>query len=205
MAQAHLQPLTFGLFEDFLAWESRQDSKHELIDGVPVGMAGAKEGHTIIQGNLFAYAFAKLRGTPCRALPSDMAVKTGVRSGRYPDMTIDCGRPNPDNQAAPKPVVVFEVLSPETQREDRTVKLADYNGVESIAHYVLVEPSEPLVHIYSRAANGEFSIKPEEVRGMEGSFALPAVGVTFTMAEVYEAIAFNPGVQAPATASPWRQ
>ena len=48
-------------------------------------------GTTLSRGNLFASALAKLRGSPCRPFPSDMAVKTGFQKGRYPDVTIDCG------------------------------------------------------------------------------------------------------------------
>ena len=81
MSQPQYRPMTFASFEDFLEWERRQQTKHELIDGVPVGMAGANEAHNIIQGNVLASALARLRGGPCRPFPSDMAVKTGVQSG----------------------------------------------------------------------------------------------------------------------------
>ena len=57
------------------------DESTELVDGEPVGMAGGSEGHNVIQGNLFAAALAKLRGSPCRPFPSDMAVKTGTPEG----------------------------------------------------------------------------------------------------------------------------
>jgi len=53
--------LTFETFEEFLEWERHQETKHELVGGVPVAMAGGNEGHNIIQGNVFASALAKLR------------------------------------------------------------------------------------------------------------------------------------------------
>jgi Uma2 family endonuclease len=207
MAQPPYQPLTFKSFEDFLDWERHQEAKHELIDGVPRAMAGGSEGHNIIQGNLFASALSKLRGSPCRPFPSDMAVKTGTAKGRYPDVTIDCGPRNPGNRSAPNPAVLFEVLSPETQKEDRTIKLAEYNAVPSVAHYVLVEQSEPLVHVYSRGASGDFTIGPQEIRGLDGTFELPAAGISMTLAEIYEGVAFDAEVDPealPPTRSPWR-
>jgi Uma2 family endonuclease len=103
MSQPRSQVLSFATFEEFLDWERHQETKHELVDGEPVAMAGGTEGHNIIQGNLFAAALARLRGSPCRPFPSDMAVKTGFQKGRYPDVTIDCGPRNPGNQAAPDP------------------------------------------------------------------------------------------------------
>jgi Uma2 family endonuclease len=133
-----------------------------------------------------------------------MIMKTGVNKGRYPDVTIDCGQRNAANQSAPKPVVVFEVLSPKTQKEDRTVKLAEYNAVPTIAHYVLVEQSEPLVHVYSRARTGDFIIKPEEIEGVEGSLDLPAIGISISMAEIYENVDFGDNVPIePPTPIPW--
>jgi Uma2 family endonuclease len=175
-------------FEEFLAWERRQERRHEFVDGLPVAMAGANEAHNIVQGNVFAAALAKLRGGPCRPFSSDMLVKTGTGQGRCPDVTIDCGRRDPANLFAPQPVVVFEVLSPETQRVDRTIKLAEYNATPSIAHYALAEPSEKLVHIYDRGAAGDFSLRPREVRGLGGAIELPSVGLTLTMAEVYDGL-----------------
>jgi Uma2 family endonuclease len=96
MAQSQSRRLSFATFEEFLDWERHQETKHEFVDGEPVAMAGGSEAHNIIQGNLFAAALAKLRGSPCRPFPSDMAVKTGLQKGRYPDVTIDCGPRNPE-------------------------------------------------------------------------------------------------------------
>jgi Uma2 family endonuclease len=175
-------------FDEFLEWERRQETKHEFLDGVPVAMAGASEAHNIIQANLLASSLTKLRGGPCRPFPSDMLVRTGTGKGRYPDMTIDCGPRNPSNLVAPNPVIVFEVLSPETQREDRTLKLADYNATPSIAHYVLVEPSEPLVHIYHRGPHGDFNLRPQELRGLDARIELEATGLTLMMSEIYDGL-----------------
>jgi Uma2 family endonuclease len=183
-------------FDAFLDWECHQQRKHEFLDGVPVAMAGGSEAHNIIQGNVFAGSLTKLRGGPCRPFPSDMLVRTGTDNGRYPDVTIDCGPRDPSNRVAPNPAAVFEVLSPTTQREDRTLKLADYNATPSIAHHVLVEPSEPLAHIYDRGPHGDFNLRPREVLGLEASVDLPVVGLTLTMAEIYDGLEIDLANQA---------
>jgi Uma2 family endonuclease len=61
MAQSQSNLLCFATFEEFLDWERHQETKHELVNGEPVAMAGGNDGHNIIQGNLFAAALAKLR------------------------------------------------------------------------------------------------------------------------------------------------
>ncbi len=183
-------------FEEFLDWERRQETKHEFVDGVAVAMAGGTEAHNIIQANLLASSLTKLRGGPCRPFPSGMLLRTGNGKGRYPDMTIDHGPRNPSNLVAPKPVVVFEVLSPDTQREDRTLKLADYNATPSIAHYVMVEPSEPLAHVYHRGPHGDFILRPREIGGMDASIELPAASLTLMMSEIYDGLDFDLTVEA---------
>ncbi len=190
MAQRQSSPPRMT-FEAFLDWARFQPTKYEFIDGVPVAMAGGTEAHNVIQGNLFAAALLKLRGGPCRPFTSDMLVKTGTGKGRYPDMTIDCGPRNPANLVAPMPVAVFEVLSPETQREDRTLKLGDYNATPSITHYILIEPSQPLAHLYSRGPHGDFLLRPQEIRGLDGALELPTVSLLLALAEVYEGLDFD--------------
>jgi Uma2 family endonuclease len=188
MAQLNLKPLTF---DQFLDWERGQERKHEFADGEVFGMAGGTEAHNVIQANLIAAAAPKLRGSGCRPFPSDMLVRTGNGRGRYPDMTIDRGPPRGGNLVAPDPRVVCELLSEETQRRDRTIKLTDYNATPSIAHYVLIEQVEPLVHVYSRGPHGDFNLRPMEVEGLEGVVELPAVGLSLAMSEIYDGIEFG--------------
>ncbi len=113
------------------------------------------------------------------------------------------GSPNPRNLSSPKPTVVFEVLSAETQLEDRTNKLAECNAVPSIAHYVFVEQLSAVAHVYSRGPSGDFMLKPAAINGMDGTIALPAIGLTLTMAEVYESLDFaDPDADAPSPSPP---
>lgn len=175
-------------FEEFLDWERRQEFKHEFVDGQPVAMAGGTIAHNVNQTNLIVAAASRFRGNPCRPFPSDMLVRTGTDSGRYPDMTIDCGSRRGTDLIAPEPRVVFEVLSENTQRNDRTTKLADYNATPSIAHYVLVEQAEALVHVYSRGTHGDFNLRPIEVRGLDGMVELPAIPLSLTMREIYDGV-----------------
>ena len=186
MSQATRLPMTF---EQFLEWERSQERKHEFVDGEVFAMAGASEAHNIIQVNLLTAAAPKLRGSACRPFPSDMLVRTGTERGRYPDMTIDCGPRRADNLIAPDPRVVFEILSQDSQHQDRTIKLADYNATPSIAHYVLVEQRAALVHVYSRGPHGDFNLRPQEIRGLDGVVQLPAIGISLTMTEIYDGLA----------------
>lgn len=90
-----------------------------------------------------------------------MAMNTGPKNGRYPDITVDRGPRNTANGSLPNPRVVFEILSPDTQREDRSIEFWEYNELRPIDFYVLVEQLLPLVLVFRRRAAGEFNAEIE--------------------------------------------
>ena len=177
-------------FDAFLDWERDQATRHACVDGEILAREGGTQAHATIQGNLYFAIRSKLRGSPCRPFTADMLTRTGRGNGRYPDVTIDCGPYRGEARTASQPTIIFEILSDSTQREDRTRKLADYNATPSIAHYVMVEQDEPLAYVYSRAHHGEFSVIPQEIKGLHAAIELPSVAIALTMAEVYEGIEF---------------
>ncbi len=190
MASASLGP---GTFAEFLAWEQVQERRHEYIDHVAVMMAGGTRAHDRIQRNLLIRATERLRGSGCEPLGPDMIIETGTGNGRYPDMTIDCGRFDPDALTASAPTAVFEVLSDSTRKTDLLIKLRDYDATPSIRHYVLIAQTEYLVFVYSRADSGNFSLRPKELRQPGKSVELPDLGLSLTLAEIYEGIGLTAG------------
>jgi hypothetical protein len=60
------------------------------------------------------------------------------------------------------------------------------------------EQSEYPVHVYSRVGTGDFIIKPQEIRGLDGTFELPAIGISMSVAEIYEGLDFNVEIDADA-------
>lgn len=65
VSRASTQPLSV---EEFLAFETRSDVKHEYLGGVIYAMAGASEAHNRIATNLLGLLHRKLRGLPARRL-----------------------------------------------------------------------------------------------------------------------------------------
>jgi hypothetical protein len=63
----------------------------------------------------------------------------------------------------------------------------------------LVEPSQPLVHVYSRGPHGDFLLRPQEIRGLDESIELAEVSLTLTMAEVYVGLDFDDVQGVPAS------
>lgn len=65
--------------ENFLAWESRQESKFEFDGFEPVATVGGTENHARILRNLAIAFGTRLRGTPCEFFGSDLKIVTATR------------------------------------------------------------------------------------------------------------------------------
>jgi Uma2 family endonuclease len=150
-------------------------------------MAGASERHVAIAQNISAHLYFRVRGG-CRVYQSDLKVQMDVGMGyAYPDVMVLCGEPrfvDRVRDVVTNPTLVFEVLSPGTERHDRGTKARAYRGVESLAAYVLVSQQEPRVEVYARDAGGEWPCTVYQ--RLDDAVALPAVGCTLTVAEIYQ-------------------
>jgi len=190
MASASVRPTTFA---EFLVWEQAQERRHEFIGGAAVMMAGGTRAHDRIQRNLLRRAGERLAGSGCEPLGPDMIVETGTGNGRYPDMTVDCGTFDPEALTATAPFAVFEILSNSTRKTDMLIKLRDYDATPGIRYYVLIEQAEMLVLVYSRGTGGGFSLRPGEFRRLDQAVELPEVGLSLTLAEIYEGVGLAAG------------
>lgn len=175
--------------EDYLAWEARQERKHELVNGVVRLMAGGSRAHNTIVVNLTSALKAALKGKPCKPYTSDFKVRTGPDSYRYPDVLVDCGRPNPLDQFAEQPTVLVEVLSPSTEWFDETDKLDEYRSIPSVQHVVLLSQRRAYGRVWTRDGAGWSTV---DVDGLEAEIALPLMGIAVSMADAYDGVEFAP-------------
>lgn len=142
--------------EEYLELERRAERKHEYYRGQIFLMAGASESHNLIVGNLITAINIRLSGKPCVTLPSDMRVKCPSGLYTYPDVTIVCGER--DYLEHPKetllnPTVLFEVLSPSTEKYDRGAKFDHYRAIPSLQEYVLIAQDQLRIEHYQRDDN----------------------------------------------------
>jgi Uma2 family endonuclease len=174
--------------DEYIALERAAETKSEFFDGVMYAMSGGSPRHNLVATNLARAIGVRLRGKPCIAVNSDQRVlisETGLYT--YPDVTIVCGGMKVHERFADtmtNPTIVFEVLSPTTEAYDRGEKFAQYRARESLREYVLVNPYEPLIEHYARAAHGEWVLRTFE--GTEATVALAAAEIAIPLAELYE-------------------
>jgi Uma2 family endonuclease len=114
--------------EAYLAAERIRTHKCEYLAGVEFQMAGTSLGHNRIVRNLVVELTRQLDASPCEAVASDIKVRIRTNTAEfyyYPDVTVDCSNGADSALFAEQPRVIFEVLSPETERIDRGEKLAE--------------------------------------------------------------------------------
>ncbi len=174
--------------DEFLAWAQDREGRYELVDGVPVAMAGAKRRHDQIVVNVIRELATQLRGAACRPFTADTAVRIPVGNVRLPDAGVDCGVFRDDTNWADAPAVVIEVLSASTRDFDLFGKVEEYKTVPTLRHIVIVDPDEARAVHWSRATDDAWSFQPYE--GLDAAVTTAAPPLTLRLADLYEGLAF---------------
>ncbi len=184
MAELSIKPMTV---EDFLRWEEDQPEapRFELIDGVPHMMSPERIRHTDVKGAAFVAlgrALGRLDRSDCRVFTEGVTVPIQSHSAYKPDISVYCGEPlDEDATVVEMPVIVVEVLSPATAGFDRGAKLIGYFQLDSMVHYLLIDPEEKTVE-YHRRCDGEIIRQTLA----DGTFTLDPPGLEVEVADLFE-------------------
>lgn len=168
--------------QEYLQGELQSQTKHELVAGEIFAMVGASSAHNVISGNIFAELRAHLKDKPCRPYINDMKVKI-AENFYYPDVVVDCSDISNDAYFVETPILIVEVLSASTRTYDKTFKLQEYQKIPTLQEYVMIEQETQRVEVLSRLDGWQ----PHYYEALE-TFTLQSVGLTLSVAEVYEGI-----------------
>ena len=178
---------------EYLAWEREQDGRHEFADGEVFAMAGGSPRHNALCAAVIRDLGVALRETDCQVLTSDQRVSLAYQSRYvYPDATVICGPLELEvgtRDVVVNPRVVVEVLSANTEVNDRGSKWEGYRRVESLRDYVLVSQRSASVEHYQRQDDGSWRYT---VVG-PGQSASLATGVQLDVDSIYERVFDLPG------------
>jgi Uma2 family endonuclease len=171
----------------FVDWEERQAERWERVGGVVRMMSGGSLAHDRIGNNIRAILQQQLRGTRCSGHGPDLKVLTPRDDAMYPDAFVRCGKADPAAVAVDDPVVVFEVLSTGTAQHDLTRKRLAYKTIPSLKLIVYVAQDRARLDIVRRQPDGRWD-DDEPVVQMAGELAMPEIGATLGMSEIYEGL-----------------
>jgi Uma2 family endonuclease len=178
--------------EEYLELERNAEFKSEYLDGQIYAMAGSSPEHSAITFNLSVEVGTQLRGKPCQGFSSDMEIRTSYDGlYAYPDLSIICGEPTFQDEKRDvllNPKVIFEVLSPSTERFDRGAKFLRYQIIESFTDYVLIAQDEARVEHFIRQADGSWRYLI--VRGLASRLHIASLDCVVSLTGLYDKISF---------------
>ena len=161
--------------EDYLAWIWEQPYKYETILGRIVMMAGGKRTHSRMAVNASSCLNSRLAGSGCETFNSDFLVQIDVNNRYFPDASVVCGE---TRDYTDRPVMVVEVLSPSTMREDLGPKLSNYLRIAGLRYVLYLWQDEPLARLWEPGGESR------DIAGLDGIVALPGLGIDLPMAEL---------------------
>lgn len=185
-----MEQLAFVPPEQYLEFERTSELRHEYVGGRTYAMAGGTLDHAAISYNINGITHSLLLGHRCRGTNGDQRIRVEVTGeALYPDATIYCPPARfdeKDKDGLLTPTVVFEVLSPSTERRDRIVKYDLYTSIPSFTDYVLVSSDRVRVEHFQRGQTGAWIFRKYVWRKDE--LVLDSLPLTIPLSGIYNGI-----------------
>jgi Uma2 family endonuclease len=178
--------------KEYLLKESQADEKSELIEGVLVPMAGASANHNRIVINFSRLLPPEIPGQTVDIFISDMRLGLpDYATYTYPDIVVVRGEPqfqSPKQTEVLNPCLLVEVLSPSTDRYDKTDKFRLYRSLPSLEEYLLISQTDYLVQQYTKVDDRRWLL--QDWIGLEAIFTLSSLGVEIALQDLYKRVSF---------------
>jgi Uma2 family endonuclease len=178
--------------EEYLEIVNASEERLEYVNGyiVKAEMGGTYNHSTIGMNIAFALRQA-LKDKPCRVHGTDLRVKT-KNSFRLPDALVICGEPqfhNPTKTTVTNPIILVEVVSPESSTRDYIDKRIAYFEIETLQHYMIIEQLRPAVTVYTRNSNGAITVADYDFNNP--IIMLSDLGIAIGLEDIYEGVEFE--------------
>jgi Uma2 family endonuclease len=174
--------------EEFLDCCPNDQRHYQLIDGVIVAMAPPAIPHQIIAARLMAQIVNAVDATrPNCTARSQAGIAPQGLSGRNhfeTDITVTCEGAGHRGISA-EPVLIVEIQSPSTERDDHFVKLPQYQMIPSLLEILYIESERVAATVYRRQADGWDAI---EVSGPEARLQLATIDLDIPLATLYRGV-----------------
>ncbi|MBA2677603.1 MAG: Uma2 family endonuclease [Ktedonobacteraceae bacterium] len=180
-------------FKDYLLLDALfPGMKYEYYDGVVRLMSGGSREHARIAGNMYVELDLQFRSGPGTVYNSDMRVQVAENRFYFPDVTVTCNVEDRRRgiKTVLSPCLVVEVLSPTTEKVDRTEKIKAYQECPTIVEIVLVNQFTPSVEIWRRAEEDPCSW-PYAHYESGAEVELTSIDVRLSMEEIYRGLDFD--------------
>ncbi|TMC20256.1 MAG: Uma2 family endonuclease [Chloroflexi bacterium] len=168
------------------------EARYEYVGGAVRLMAGGSGEHDQIAYNTRVALSQHFLSGPCFVRSSDMRVQVADDQYVFPDVTLSCDVADRrrGNKLIRSARIVVEVLSPSTEKYDRTDKLKAYQTYPTIQEIVLISQFAPHVEVYRRDEQ-DSKVWHHTFYGPGQMVALESVDVEISLEEIYQGIDFD--------------
>ncbi|MCE7028270.1 Uma2 family endonuclease [Jiella avicenniae] len=171
--------------DEFFDWLDTHEDHYELVDGTPIMMPFVKRAHARIVSNFDFCLQSRIDRLQYMVTQGDFAIRTGPRSIRFADVLVEPSNDDLAGRISERTVLIVEVLSESTARIDFNRKRLEYLGLADLDTYVIAAQDEPRLWVWQRTPAGW----PEAAEVLtEGSVAVPSLGVSLPLAEIYRGV-----------------
>jgi Uma2 family endonuclease len=175
----------------YLAYEEASAEWHDYYEGRITHIPRGSANHNRIVGNLLGLLTPRLEVHEWRA-HSSLAIVCADGLYTHPDLCVtgtDVVREAASIEVILNPRIVFEVLSPESERYDRSFKFHQYRRAASVVEIVLLQQDSPVVEHYTRHDDSRWLLSPCD--GLAGVLSLTSVDCSLPLGKVYADVAFG--------------
>ncbi len=180
--------------EEYFEVELASELRHEYVDGEILEMVGGSTPHNDITGNLYLMLKSNFRKPKFRVCCGNSRMHVPVPVAYlYPDAAVVklTGESIVRRlDTVPDPAVLFEILSPSTEKFDRGRKFELYQQIASLEEYVLISQKAISVERFTRREDGTW--EQEQFHGRDAIVPLTSLDWSIALSELYEDVEFLP-------------
>lgn len=173
----------FDSVEDYLAFEEKSEVRHEYHFENLIEKSGTTYRHNDLVFYLTAFFRFNLSKNDYRI--SSEQVKLQVASEKiffYPDVMV--ALPEEQDCYSTKPIIIIEVLSESTRKFDMVDKFIQYQKLETLQYYLLVEPEKLLVIVHKKTADNEW--QTDTYTSVTDTIELPTLQLRLSLKDIYQ-------------------
>ena len=121
------------------------------------------------------------------ATVADRGVETN-ETIRYPDVVLEPIGADGNSLATTVPALVVEILSKTSKQRDLSAKPVEYTSLDSLHAYIVASQDGPECWVWVRGADRQFPADAARIAGRDQIIAVPSLGITLVLAEIYRGI-----------------
>jgi Uma2 family endonuclease len=177
---------------EFLAWDSGDTFRWQLVDGIPLAITPANRTHGALLAEIGSVIGNHLAAsqTSCSvvALAGIIPRARSNHNFRIADLAVTCSDYQIEEWALTDPVLIVEILSPgdEVQTWDN---IRTYRTIPSVRELLVLHSAKVHAEFLRRQPDGSWPEQPQQIKA--GPIVLDSIGFSAELSALYRTTRFN--------------